>query len=247
MIKAKTLLLHAAGLAGISIGVAAEWYVDSVGYARLFELVLALLAIAAGVLAYFRQYSSLRSANGDDIKKLIAKKKFEIEIASAFAVLSFIGLYFHIGYDMDARNLDARLQHIASARASMNSQMTDTYCNPTGSFLFRKYLCQKMQKDLSDAAAGLVLGDERSARRAIDDALRGLQFRVMRDPGITRQSAISKAIAQLEDAELNDDKQFLLFESFQLLLLISAIYAVPRKIAIAKYERDRAIGAATAS
>lgn len=210
-----------------------ENYFFENGWARYFFIVTAMLAILFTITDTFKHYNKFCRAPLEKRSNIIAKQKFLAEILAATALLAFILILFQSGIDIDRNNTQARFNNYESARQIINEELTNNYCS---SKPYRQISCSGIGENLNMIMWNLTSPNEVALKKQIDSVKYTIN-EVVLDISIEHQAPLKKALNALNQIIVGDAPS----ESFlklilQLILLLTSVMAVSRKVAIAAFD-----------
>lgn len=208
-------------------------YASSHGFARYSFLTAAIIVFISTILTARKYYKAFNAEKNQHLRsQLIAKQKFLGEIAAAFALSVFIGVYFNAGYEIDKNNMEARDDALKEATRLIGGLNTKDYC---ASKPYRTSNCESMEHELQQIFWALSSRNENDIQRHLFSLQYSLTQMV---PDRTREEVVrlQKAKSLLEEITFDNKSMNLCTTALQLMLLISAGAAVSRKLAVAAYD-----------
>jgi hypothetical protein len=201
-------------------------------------LAFAFLATAWGTYAKFR---ALRSLSGAEYKRAAATLKFRGELAAAVALMTFTIPYYQVGLDLDRKAFGPRNDVALEAYRIVTKELTPAFC---ASKPGKMENCEIVRARFEQIFKALTDKDE----TPIPAAVGGIAFHLGNTLDIvedtTQGRSVQRALLLLKSLDLSAEGMTLLLRALPLITLISALFAVSRKVAVAwdDYIRHAATG-----
>ncbi|WP_374580350.1 hypothetical protein [Pseudoduganella sp.] len=196
------------------------------------NLYMALLAFAFLATAWgtYTRFRALQRLKGTEHKRVAATLKFRGELAATVALMTFAIPYYQVGLDLDRKAVGPRTDVMLEVSRIIKAELTPIFCTSKPG---KKENCDIVNESLEQIATALVAKDE----TAISTAVRAATFHLENTLDIVEDTSqgrnVQRAMLLLKSLDLSAEGMTLLLRALPLITLISALFAVSRKVAVA--------------
>lgn len=210
------------------------------GRSRYFYLFIAVLGVVWVLLLTIQKVRKLRAAEGEQRTRMQARTKLLAEVFAAMAIVSFLGLYFRAGYELDVSNYRARWGYLNQAAVELSQVLPEDQCPrfPVSDS------CKRVWSSVRGLQGAIGTAKEADVYKLMDSASAALDEVSLRSTS-AKQEAFRIIRGNLGDAVIDERELSVVLQVLQLFAIAFAVSAISRKLALAWIDYQEKMAKAT--